>query len=176
MRVPSSFKQVRQGSSVAIVREDVAAQLEALNLEQEPEAFEHTELAGRGSIRTLPDVVLNGSRVLVRRARRGGLMGHVIPDTFFGRCRPFRELAVAEKARSRGIPTVEVVAAVRRRTIGPLYRGAVYTKEVRGAIDLLSYLASTSQRRDPLSLRSKRDTLRQAGRTVRMAHRFWVSF
>ena len=170
MRVPRSFKQVRQGSSIAIVREDLLPQLDALSPEHEPELTEETGLVGRGSIRTLRGVVLDGSRVVVRHARRGGLVGRVVPDTFFGRCRPFRELLVAEKARNLGIPTAEIVAAVRRRTLGPFYRGDVYTKELTGAIDLLDYLTSLTQRRDPRSLRAKRDTLREAGRIVRVAH------
>jgi 3-deoxy-D-manno-octulosonic acid kinase len=118
----------------------------------------------------LRGVVLDGSRVVVRHARRGGLVGRIIPDTFFGRCRPFRELLVAEKARNIGIPTAEVVAAVRRGALGPFYRGDVYTKEVTGAVDLLNYLTSMAQHADRCSLRAKRDTLREAGRIVRVAH------
>jgi len=170
MRLPRSFKQVRQGSSVAIVREDFALQVDALDPEHEQQLMEGTGLVGRGSIKTLRGVVLDGSRVVVRHARRGGLLRRIIPDTFFGRCRPFRELLVAEKARSLGIPTAEVVAAVRRGVLGPFYRGAVYSKEVTGAVDLLSYLRSADQHADRHSLRAKRDTLREAGRIVRMAH------
>jgi len=170
MRLPRSFKQVRQRSSIAIVREDFAHQLDVLDPEHEQELMEETELVGRGSIKTLRGVVLDGSRVVVRHARRGGLVGRIVPDTFFGRCRPFRELLVAEKARNLGIPTAEVVAAVRTRALGPFHRGAVYTKEVTGAVDLLGYLTSMAQRPDPSSLRAKRDTLREAGRVVRVAH------
>ena len=170
MRLPRSFKQVRQGSSVAIVREDFALQVDALDPAHEQQLMEGTGLVGRSSIKMLRGVVLDGSRVVVRHARRGGLVGRIIPDTFFGRCRPFRELLVAEKARNIGIPTAEVVAAVRRGALGPFHRGDVYTKEVTGAVDLLSYLTSMAQHGDLRTLRTKRDTLREAGRIVRMAH------
>ena len=170
MRLPRSFKQVRQGSSVAIVREDFALQVDALDPGHEQQLMEGTGLVGRGSIKALRGVVLDGSRVVVRHARRGGLLRRIIPDTFFGRCRPFRELLVAQKAHSLGIPTAEVVAAVRRGVLGPFYRGDVYSKEVTGAVDLLSYLRSADQHADRRSLRAKRDTLREAGRIVRMAH------
>ena len=170
MRVPRSFKQVRHGSTIAIVRDDLLPRLDALVLEGNTESLDPTGLAGRGSIGAVPRLLVDGSRVLVRQAKRGGLVGHLIPDVFCGRCRPFRELQVAERARARGVPTPGVVAATRTTLFGPLYRGAVYTKEIAGTSDLHSYFASLAERPDAASLRRKRDTLREAGRVVRGAH------
>jgi len=170
MRVPPSFKRVRQGTTIAIVRDDLLPQLGALVLEASAQPLEVTGLTGRGSIGAVPRLLVDGSRVLVRRARRGGLIGRFVPDVFCGRCRPFGELQVAERARARGVPTPEVVAASRTTLLGPFYRGAVYTKELTGTSDLQSYLASVTQCPDATSLRRKRDTVREAGRVVRVAH------
>ena len=170
MRLPRSFKQVRQGPTTAIVREDLVPHLEALLPERNAEPLEPTGMAGRGSISAVPRLLVDGSRILVRHARRGGLIGRFIPDIFWWRCRPFRELDVAERALACGVPTAEVVAAMRTRVLGPFYRGAVYTRELRDVSDLLSYLASLANRHDADSLRRKRDTLREVGRVVRVAH------
>ena len=170
MRVPRSFKQVRHGSTIAIVREDLLPQLELLGLEGNAESLEPTGLAGRGSIGAVPRLLVDGSRVLVRHAKRGGLIGRFIPDVFCGRCRPFRELSVAERALARGVPTAQVIAVVRTTVFGPFYRGAVYTKELTGTTDLHSYLGSVAERPDAASLRRKRDALRETGRVVRVAH------
>jgi tRNA A-37 threonylcarbamoyl transferase component Bud32 len=98
------------------------------------------------------------------------LVGQFIPDVFWGRCRPFRELEVAERARARGVPTPEVVAASRTTLFGPFYRGAVYTKELADTRDMHNYLASLTKGLDAAPLRRKRDTVREAGRAVRVAH------
>jgi serine/threonine protein kinase len=50
--------------------------------------------------------------------------------------RPFRELAITEEIRRRGIPTVEVYGACVERICGPFYRGWLVTREVRNAQDL----------------------------------------
>jgi 3-deoxy-D-manno-octulosonic acid kinase len=170
MKIPRSFKQVRRGSITAIVREDFAARFESIGPARQPPCAEETTLAGRATVRTLRDVLLDGSGVVIRESRRGGLLGRIIPDIFMGRCRPFRELFVAERARHLGIPTAEVLAAVREAVVGPLYRGALYTKEITDAVDLLSYLDSIAGRCDAKTLRTKRATVSDAGRMVRATH------
>ena len=167
MRVPRGFKEIRRGSARAIARDDIPFPLDLLNAAHE---LDQTEYAGRRSIGAVQHVLLDGSRLLVRHATRGGLLGRIIPDIFCGRCRPFRELAVAQKARERGIPTAEVVASVRWSVFGPFYRGTVYTKEIHGSLDLLSYLSAANGSSDAQALRRKRDALRHVGRMVRSAH------
>ncbi len=170
MRIPRSFRQVRQGRTVALVRDDLANRLDALGLGGNETQLEPTAHIGRGPIGAVPELLVDGSRVLARRARRGGLIGRLVPDIFCGRCRPFCELAAAEGAIARGVPTAEVVAAVRTSVFGPFYRAAVYTKELTGTSDLQSYLASATERGDTVSVQRRRDALREVGRVVRVAH------
>ena len=155
---------------MAIVRDDLANRVDLLGLEANPTQVEPTALRGRGAIGAVPGLLLDGSRVLVRRARRGGLVGQFVPDVFCGKCRPFCELVTAHRALERGIPTADVVAAVRTKVFGPLYRGTVYTKELNGVADLQSYLASAREGADTASLERRRRVLRKAGRVVRLAH------
>jgi hypothetical protein len=171
MRIPRSFKKVQHGQTVTVVRDDLANRLDLLKLDGDGTQLEPTAHEGRGPIGAVPGLLLDGSRVLARRARRGGLIGRLIPDVFCGRCRPFRELAAAQKALECGVPAAEVVAAARRRVFGPFYRGTVYTKELGGTCDLQSYLASAAtERPDAALLQRRRAALREVGRVVRVAH------
>lgn len=84
---------------------------------------------GRGPLRAI--VLGNGSRGIVRRYRRGGLVRYILHDLYWDRPpRPFAELRCMEIARQRGVPTVEVLGAgVQWHRLG-LYRGVLITREV----------------------------------------------
>jgi serine/threonine protein kinase len=136
--VPSGFKKVVDGrDALMIVREDVA---EFLTIEEctkrdhkdknEPALFE-----GRGKLRGLK--LRNGDTALIRPYRHGGLLRHLLRGIFFTwPPRPFRELAITEEVRCRGIPTVEVFGACVRRIWGPFYRGWLVTRLLNGGEDL----------------------------------------
>lgn len=135
--VPPGFKKVVDGrGGVMIVREDVEEFLtieectKATFYEGEPGAFQ-----GRGRLRVLE--LRNGDTVLIRPYRHGGLFRHLLREMFFTWApRPFRELAITEEVRRRGIPTVEVYAACVRRIWGPFYRGWLVTRQLKGGQDL----------------------------------------
>jgi tRNA A-37 threonylcarbamoyl transferase component Bud32 len=136
--VPSGFKKVVDGrDALMIVREDVA---EFLTIEEctkrdhkdknEPALFE-----GRGKLGGLK--LGNGDMALIRSYRHGGLFRHLLRGIFFTwPPRPFRELAITEEVRCRGIPTVEVFGACVRRIWGPFYRGWLVTRLLNGGEDL----------------------------------------
>jgi len=133
--IPHRFKEVRNDRRLlAVARSDIAAFLDFETLTQneslEPSSFEGRERLG--SI-ALP----NGDTVLVRAYRHGGLLRGLTRSWF---CswppRPFRELAITEEIRRRGVPTVEVYGACVAPLAGPFYRGWLLTKELKGAQDL----------------------------------------
>jgi len=85
----------------------------------------------------------NGETALVRAYRHGGLLRALTGDFFFTwPPRPFRELAVTEEVRRRGILTLEIVGAWVKRAWGPFYRGWLVTRELSGAHDLWAALGS----------------------------------
>lgn len=136
--VPPRFKKVVEGREVLmLVREDVA---EFLTSEQCTKQSHRDEKApgafqGRGSLRRLE--LQNGETALIRPYRHGGLLRHLLRGIFFTwPPRPFRELAITEEARHRGIPTIEVLAACVRRIWGPFYRGWLVTRQLKGCQDL----------------------------------------
>lgn len=93
------------------------------------------ELHGRG---TAYVVDAPGGRWVIRRYYRGGQIARLVKDRYLrvGEPRPIRELRVSAEARTRGIATPEVVAAVVYGS-GPLYRADLATKYVPDSVDLV---------------------------------------
>jgi tRNA A-37 threonylcarbamoyl transferase component Bud32 len=136
--VPPGFKKLVDGrGGVMIVREDVEQLLTLEECTKTISLYENETAAfqGRGKLRVLK--LRNGDTVLIRPYRHGGLFRHVLRAMFFTWApRPFRELAITEEVRRRGIPTVEVYAACVRRIWGPFYRGWLVTRQLKGSQDL----------------------------------------
>ena len=106
----------------------------------------------------------NGAGALVRRYCHGGVLRHITGEIFSTwPPRPFRELAITEAARRRGVPTVEILAAGVDRVWGPFYRGWLITREIQGARDLWAALQEDSF--------ARRALLEAAARVIRRMHR-----
>lgn len=120
-----------------VIREDVEASLtlEECTKPDDRDQNRTATLQGRGRLRTLR--LGNRDTALVRCYRHGGLFRHLLGDSFFTwPPRPFRELAITEEVRRRGVPTVEVYAACVKRTWGPFYRGWLVTRHLAESRDL----------------------------------------
>jgi 3-deoxy-D-manno-octulosonic acid kinase len=117
------------GRSVGIVRREWIVTLERL---LDGEGAGDPVGGGRGG--TLRVVTEQGA-VIVRRFRRGGAV-RWLGDRYFGfRPRPVREFFVLLRARRRGLPVPEPVAAlVNRRGVG--YRGMLVMREIGDATPL----------------------------------------
>ncbi len=152
-RLPDGFELLRSGGTTAVVRSSVKDQVLALGIMDEA-AFEQTLKkkglvlstdSGRAGAVSVPldeDTLRQGvppTRAVVRRCRRGGLLGRVLGGCYFGPSRPIREIRVSEAARAAGVPTSECLAAVvRRRWL--FYSAAVITRELPGAVTLDDWL------------------------------------
>jgi tRNA A-37 threonylcarbamoyl transferase component Bud32 len=136
--VPPGFKRVIDGrEGLMIVREDVAKfiTIEECTKSNDSDDHEAGLFQGRGRLRALE--LRNGDAALIRPYRHGGLLRHLLNGIFFTwPPRPFRELAITEEVRRRGIPTAEVFAACVRRIWGPFYRGWLVTRQLKGGQDL----------------------------------------
>jgi tRNA A-37 threonylcarbamoyl transferase component Bud32 len=123
-------------------------------------ASRRSHLTGRGEV-----LVRRGPRgaVAIRRYRHGGLLRSLTGDLFFFGNRPFQELVVTEQARSAGVPTVKILAAVKQKG-GWWYRGYLITEYLPAALDLIHYL-------DQQPLGTKRQkVIEQAAKAVRKIH------
>jgi tRNA A-37 threonylcarbamoyl transferase component Bud32 len=140
--VPPGFKKIIDGhGGLMVIREDVEAflSLEACTKPNDQDENRSGAFQGRGRLRTIR--LRNHDTALVRGYRHGGLFRHLLGDNFFTwPPRPFRELAITEEVRRRGVPTVEVYAACVKRTWGPFYRGWLVTRHLTDSRDLWQVL------------------------------------
>src|SRR5262249_43125181 len=89
----------------------------------------HAMDGGRGGTSR---VATDQGDLVLRRSRRGGAM-RWLGETYFGlRARPLREFAVLLRARRRGLPVPDPVAAVVERRFGVAYRGMLVMRDLGG--------------------------------------------
>jgi 3-deoxy-D-manno-octulosonic acid kinase len=89
------------------------------------------ELSGRGAAwaATLP----NGTDVVVRHSRHGGVLAPVTSDLFLAPTRAPNELRAAVRLAQAGVPTSEVLAFAVYPAVGPFARADVATRRLLGA-------------------------------------------
>ena len=167
---PEGFKRIvdSQGRRL-VVRQDQAAHVEFFTgADQSNSITAVSRYHGRGALKTVR--LPQGETALVRLYRHGGFFRAITGDRFFTwPPRPFRELAITEELRRRGLRTVEVYAAYVSRPLGPFYRGWLVTKELPGAEDLWSALQSGLTERVGLD-----SALRAVAESIRSMHRHGV--
>lgn len=138
---PPGFKRMRSGRcQVGILREDVQRYFSFEKLKAETASDQlASEFFGRGRLKYFH--IDNGESVLVRTYRRGGLVRRLTKGLYFSwPPRPFKELAVTEEVRRRGIPTLEILGAGIEKSRGVFYRGWLVSRELTGACDLWTAL------------------------------------
>lgn len=118
-----------------------------------------------GGRSTLHFIELNGcEKCLIRPYHHGGLLRFVTTHWFFTwPPRPLREVWVTEEVRKRGVPSVEIVAALVLRGWGPFYRGWLVTRQLQGAEDLWIVLREHSPE-------GRDDLLRRVGACLKQMH------
>lgn len=160
--VPPDFLWVRAGRRIALVHRALDRTLGRLLLTAPHGApAGATALAGGrgGTYRIALD---GGDIVVLRLGKRGGVLGPVLRDLYWGSPpRPFVELATTDEARRRGVPSPEPLGARVDRLWAGWYRGLVVTRHLPGTETLWHSLrtASDSERRQEVA--------RAAGRAVR---------
>jgi 3-deoxy-D-manno-octulosonic acid kinase len=163
--IPPGFNKITDPRGYhLVVRQDRAGQIDfsvcCAGGGDQPSRYQ-----GRAPIRAriLPD----GETALIRSYCHGGLLRALTGEWFFTwPARPFRELAITEELRRRGVRTVEVFAACVRRGGGPFYRGWLVTRQLAGAEDLWSALRSGLVSRVGME-----SAMRAVAESVRAIHR-----
>ena len=124
-----------------LIREGSEASLRHQGLLNPTGLWERTSqpshLQGRGEV-----LISQGPRgaLAIRRYRHGGLLRRLTGDLFFFGNRPLQELVVTEEARSAGVPTLKILAAIRQRGWWGWYRGYLITEYLPATLDLIHYL------------------------------------
>ncbi len=163
--IPAGFGKMTDGRNLyLLVRDDRAGEI-GFGIFDATRELQPSSYEGRMPLRALR--LRDGETALVRSYRHGGLLGG-LRGGFYASWppRPFRELAITEELRRRGLPTVEVYAAGVERIRGPFYRGFLVTRELRGGKDLWSALQDPAM--DPARLRR---ILKSIADTILTMHR-----
>src|SRR5687768_854647 len=115
-----------------------------------------------------PVVVLpTGEKAVVRAYHRGGLIQRVNASRYFGGNRAFDELRATERARTGGVRTARILAAVERpRTVG--YTAMLATILIPGARDAAVWMGAAAGD-------AKLEMLREAGRQMSAMHQSGVA-
>jgi tRNA A-37 threonylcarbamoyl transferase component Bud32 len=162
---PPHYQFQRQGRREVLIREGYAASLRREGLLNPAGLWEKTShqnhLMGRGKV-----LIIKGRRgeVAIRKYRHGGLLRRLTGDLFFFGSRPFQEVVVTEEARSAGVSTLEILAAIRERGWGGWYRGYLITDYLPAARDLIHYLDQQ------LGKARRREVIEKAAEAVRKIH------
>ncbi len=164
---PEGFARIidKSGNRL-LVRHDQIAQIDfAFCQEDSLPADPDCAYQGRGSMRLRR--LANGQTAVIRVYLHGGALRRITRRSFFTwPPRPFRELAITEELRCRGLRTVEVYAACVSRPRGPFYRGWLITRQLENAEDLWSAVKSGLTERAGLD-----QTLQAAAESVAAMHR-----
>jgi len=139
--IPSGFKGVMdERRRRLVVRQDLEECLPIAMFLDEAGNKALSPFQGREPLRSV--TFATGETVLIRTYRHGGVFRLFTRRTFFTwPPRPFRELAITEKLRRQGIPTVAVCGACVEPVWGPFYRGWLATRRLDGAHDLWTALS-----------------------------------
>jgi 3-deoxy-D-manno-octulosonic acid kinase len=115
-----------------------------------------------------PVVVLpTGEKAVVRAYHRGGLIQRVNASRYFGGNRAFDELRATERARTGGVRTARILAAIERpRTVG--YTAMLATILIPGSRDAAAWLGGAAGD-------GKLEMLREAGRQMSAMHQAGVA-
>ncbi|MCK5257589.1 MAG: phosphotransferase [Deltaproteobacteria bacterium] len=90
----------------------------------------------------LPSILIqesDGKRMVVKHCMRGGLLGFLNNDIFWGDSRSFYEMHINAKILEKGMKTTEIIAAVKEKIFGPLYRAYIFSMELPECSDLINY-------------------------------------
>lgn len=171
---PEAFLEIRKGGIVAWVRRDFSFLLDEDGMWRTDQAFSPVDGAsayfGRGAVLR----VSLGSRgedcAVVRHYQRGGVVGPLLGDIYFGRGRFLQEVRVSEWARGHGVPTAEVLAMRSERRGLCCYRGDLITREIAGSEDLDRYLGALREK-EGSRLARRKEVVRSVALLLQGMHR-----
>ncbi len=126
---------------------------------------------GRTPCKTLSMESLGNESFVVREYWHGGMIGKILKDFFWDGMRPIRELLVCEAASRGGIKTTEIIAIIKNKIMGPLYKFRLVTKEITESIDLIELLLHSGDNR---LLKQKRQIIIKLAKAVNDMHKVGI--
>lgn len=172
VELPAYYSSLTRGKTTLYIIKEYEHRLSAedidmlFNLHKDSDKLK-VSYHGRTPCKTLIMESLNNESLVVREYWHGGLFGKILRDIFWDSLRPLRELSICEAAGKSGIKTSEVIAIVKNRILGPVYKCRLVSKEITGAIDLMELLFNPEENK---LVERKRQIINKTARAVKEMH------
>lgn len=172
VELPAYFSTLTKGKTTLYIKKEYEQRLSAqdidmlFNLHKDSDKLK-VSYHGRTPCKTLIMESLNNESFVVREYWHGGLFRKILRDIFWDSLRPLRELSICEAAGKSGIKTSVVIAIVKNRILGPIYKCRLVSKEITGAIDLMELLLNPEKNK--LVVR-KRQIINKVAKAVKEMH------
>ena len=172
VELPAYFSTLTRGKTTLYIKKEYEHRLSAedidtlFNLHKDSDKLK-VSYHGRTPCKTLIMESLGNVSFVVRDYCHGGLFGKILRDIFWNSLRPLRELSICEAAGKSGIKTSEVIAIVKNRVLGPIYKCRLVSKEITGAIDLMELLLNAEKNK---LVARKRQIINKTAKAVKEMH------
>ncbi len=172
VELPAYFSTLTRGKVTLYIKKEYEQRLSAhdidmlFNLHKDSDKLK-VSYHGRTPCKTLIMESLGNVSFVVRDYCHGGLFGKILRDIFWNSLRPLRELSICEVAGKSGIKTSEVIAIVKNRVLGPIYKCRLVSKEITGAIDLMELLLNAEKNK---LVAQKRQIINKTAKAVKGMH------
>ncbi len=172
VELPAYFSTLTRGKITLYIKKEYEQRLSAhdidmlFNLHKDSDKLK-VSYHGRTPCKTLIMESLGNVSFVVRDYCHGGLFGKILRDIFWNSLRPLRELSICEAAGKSGIKTSEVIAIVKNRVLGPIYKCRLVSKEITGAIDLMELLLNAEKNK---LVARKRQIINKTAKAVKEMH------
>lgn len=166
------FSALNKGKITLYVKKEYEYRLSAQDMDKLFNLYKDAEKLnvsyhGRTPCKTILMESLNNESFVVRDYWHGGLFGKILRDFFWDRLRPLKELSICEVASKSGVKTTEVIAIVKNKIMGPLYKCQLVSKEITGAIDLMVLLLNPEKKQ---FVAQKRQIINKVAKAVKEMH------
>ena len=172
VELPAYFSTLTRGEITLYIKKEYEQRLSAhdidmlFNLHKDSDKLK-VSYHGRTPCKTFIMESLGNISFVVRDYCHGGLFGKILRDIFWNSLRPLRELSICEVAGKSGIKTSEVIAIVKNRVLGPIYKCRLVSKEITGAIDLRELLLNAEKNK---LVARKRQIINKTAKAVKEMH------
>ena len=172
VELPAYFSTLTRGKVTLYIKKEYEQRLSAhdidmlFNLHKDSDKLK-VSYHGRTPCKTFIMESLGNVSFVVRDYCHGGLFGKILRDIFWNSLRPLRELSICEAAGKSGIKTSEVIAIVKNRVLGPIYKCRLVSKEITGAIDLMELLLNAEKNK---LVARKRQIISKTAKAVKEMH------
>lgn len=172
VELPAYFSALNKGKITLYVKKEYEYRLSAQDMDKLFNLYKDAEKLnvsyhGRTPCKTILMESLNNESFVVRDYWHGGLFGKILRDFFWDRLRPLKELSICEVASKSGVKTTEVIAIVKNKIMGPLYKCQLVSKEITCAIDLMVLLLNPEKIQ---FVAQKRQIINKVAKAVKEMH------